>query len=274
VPFLIAAAIAGVNAVVAIRRLPETRSVVVGHAGATEDAQRVADLPSLDGPGLVEPAHLDLVSAGHHPTTAAGGDQEGAAAPDGDTRRTIVRLIVAAFTAVAAFAAFEATFSLLVEERFGLSLAATGAVFAVIGIELVVVQGLLVGPVSERLGERGTLMAGLGLNAVGLVLLVPDAGWATLVPAVGLLVLGQGLTTPTLSSAVAGRAASQRGRWLGWQQSAGALARVVGPAAAGALFGHVGPGVPYAVGAALMVVALAVVAGVAPASAEPHVTTT
>lgn len=263
VPFFLAALIAGVNALVAIKRLPETRPVGVVPVDAAVDAERVARLPSLEGPGLAEPAHLDLAP----PTSDAptGRDAASIAGPTTTARHAIVRLIVGAFSAVAAFAAFEATFSLLVEERFGLSLAATGAVFAVIGIELVVVQGLLVGPVSERLGERGTLVAGLAINTVGLVLLVPDLGWAGLVPAVGLLVLGQGLTTPTLSSAVAGLAGAQRGRWLGWQQSAGALARVVGPAAAGALFEHVGPGVPYAAGAALMVLAIAVVGGMAPA---------
>ena len=53
-----------------------------------------------------------------------------------------------------------------------------------------------------------------------------------------------------MSSAVAGRVpAERRGQALGLQQSAGGLARVVGPAAAGVLFGQVGVAVPYLVAA-------------------------
>jgi MFS transporter, DHA1 family, tetracycline resistance protein len=74
-----------------------------------------------------------------------------------------------------------------------------------------------------------------------------------------LLVLGQGLITPTLSSAVAGRAGARRGQWLGWQQAAGGVARVIGPAAGGALFQHVGVGAPYVVGAVVVGIALALV---------------
>ncbi|MGZ4784631.1 MAG: MFS transporter, partial [Acidimicrobiales bacterium] len=71
--------------------------------------------------------------------------------------------------------------------------------------------------------------------------------------------LGQGLITPTLSSAVAGRAGRARGSWLGWQQSAGGLARVLGPILAGAIFQHVGVGAPYVIGAVLALIALTLV---------------
>lgn len=258
VPFLLAAAISFVNALVAIRRLPETHpeAELDRWSEAAADAERVAGLPDLEGPGLVEPAHLDL--GPHH--GAAPGAPTGAA-PSTEQVAAIRRLIAAAAVGVVAFAGFEATFSLLAERRLDLSLAATGGVFAVVGILLVGVQGGLVGPVNDRLGERTTLVAGLAANAAGLVLLVPDAGWVLLAPGLVLLVVGQGLLTPTLSSAVAGRAGGERGRWLGWQQSAGAGARVVGPAAAGALFQHVGTGAPYAVGAVLMVLAVSLVVG-------------
>ena len=55
----------------------------------------------------------------------------------------------------------------------------------------------------------------------------------------------------------------------GWQQSAGGLARVVGPIAAGALFQWAGAGWPYALGAALALAALALLPS---ASATSRVT--
>jgi MFS transporter, DHA1 family, tetracycline resistance protein len=248
VPFYIAAAIAFVNAVLAIRRLPETKPAALG-----EVAEREAELEragTLDGP---QPGS---------PLEAA---PDRAESPGRVDRSGIIRLITVSFVGMIAFSGFEATFSLLTEERFGLKLSGTGAVFTVIGLALVVVQVSIIGRVNDRLGESGTLRIGLACNAAGLALLAVDGGWAALVPALALLVLGQGLITPTLSSAVAGRAGGERGTWLGWQQSAGGMARVVGPILAGLLFQHIGFGAPYAVGAVLVALALSLVP-TAPAS--------
>jgi multidrug resistance protein len=285
VPFFIAAGIAAVNGLIAIKRLPETARGVAGHpladpevvaararefaafeaaaAGTSTvvtaddgtiaaglDAERIAAEPALDGPGIVEPAHL---------ATPSGAAELAAADGAGVDRNAIVRLIILAFVAMTAFAGFEATFSLLAQERFGLALASTSAVFAAIGIVLVAVQGGLVHPVTTRLGERGTLRFGLVANALGLGLLAISLGWPGLIVSLLLLTVGQGLLTPTLSSAVAGRAGRQRGTWLGWQQSAGGLARVIGPIVAGSLFEFTGVGAPYVLGAVLALVALALI---------------
>ncbi|MCU1454688.1 MAG: hypothetical protein JWN46_2834 [Acidimicrobiales bacterium] len=223
VPFFIAATIAGVNAIVAMRRLPETHP---------------------DRTGRPDAAAGELA-----PTLRAGGLPAGA-----------LRLIVVAFIALFAFSGFETTFSLLLHDRFGLTIGSTGAVFAAVGLLLVFVQAGLVHPVTSRLGERGTIRLGLVLNGIGLVLLGIDGRWLTLVPALLGLVLGQGLVAPTMTSAVAGQAGpSARGRVLGYQQSAGALARAVGPAAAGVLYGRVAIPAPYLVGAAAVAVALLLV---------------
>ncbi|MTA45777.1 MAG: MFS transporter, partial [Actinobacteria bacterium] len=169
VPFFVAAAIAAVNALIALKRLPETARGVKGHplaradevalreaefAAALADAENIAAEPALDGPGIVEPAHGAL----HH---------ENADHTSADRRAEIIRLIVVAFVGVVAFSGFEATFSLLANNRYGLGLSATAAVFAGIGVVLVGVQGGLVGPVTHRLGEGGTLRFGLIANCFG-----------------------------------------------------------------------------------------------------------
>ncbi len=257
-PFFVAAAIALVNGVVALFRLPETAHGVAGHPKARPDAvaarqaefaaeaaaevEAIEAEPSLEGPGLAEPAHLGL----HHATHTSE-----------VVRMVIVRLIVVSFIGVVAFSGFEATFSLLANERFGLHLSSTAAVFAGIGVVLVGVQGGLVGPVTHRLGEMRTIRFGLFANVLGLGTLAIDLGWPGLVLALVLLTVGQGLLTPTLSAAIAGRSGRDTGVWLGWQQSAGGLARVVGPIAAGALFQWAGAGWPYALGAVLALAALA-----------------
>ncbi|MEJ5255297.1 MAG: MFS transporter [Acidimicrobiales bacterium] len=243
VPFFVAAAISFVNGLVAIRRLPETRPRLTaspaGHGPAGHDAEAIAAAPALDGPGIAEPAHL--------------------ATPNPIEVAVIVRLIVVAFVGMVAFSGFEATFALLAERRFDLHISSTAAMFTAIGLGLVGVQAGLVGPVTRRLGESRSLRVGLVANGVGLALLAVEGGWVSLAPALALLVVGQGIITPTLASAVSLKAREQRGEWLGWQQSAGGVARVIGPVAAGALFQHVGVGAPYLLGAALALVAVLLV---------------
>jgi multidrug resistance protein len=211
-PFVLAAVIAGANAVAALKRLPETH-------------------PS---PGPSRPA-LDPV-----PWRRAG----------------VSTLLAVAFVQLSAFSAFEGTFALFGERRLGLRLASTGGVFAAVGIALVIVQVRVLPAVIKRLGEAGTLRVGLVLNAAGLFVLAMVHSFATLVPALAALVLGQGLVSPTLSSILAGKvAADRRGGVLGVQQAVGGLARVVGPLAGGFAFQQLGVPVPYVAGAALMFLA-------------------
>jgi MFS transporter, DHA1 family, tetracycline resistance protein len=286
VPFYVAAAIAGINALVAIRRLPETHGPrAAGRPVAPPPGPSAAAADLVDDPSLLA-AELELAGTldGPQPGTpfdrgaAASGDSVGGPDDVGDRpagligridKQALIRLLVVSFVGMVAFSGFESTFALLTEDRFGLKEAGTGAIFTVIGLALVAVQVGVIGRVNERLGESGTLRVGLAANAAGLALLAVDGGWATLVPALALLVLGQGLITPTLSSAIAGRAARARGAWLGWQQSVAALARVAGPVLAGILFTQIGVGAPYVVGAVLVVGALTCVPSVARAVTPP-----
>src|SRR5688500_17171683 len=103
-PFFVAAAIAGINAVVAVKRLPETRPA-----------------PSLT---------RDVDTSGAHtPETAHN--------PQGFALSRLQRLVLVVFVATSAFTAFEATFALFGEDRFDLTIAGTSGVFVVIGLSLV-----------------------------------------------------------------------------------------------------------------------------------------
>ena len=169
------------------------------------------------------------------------------------------RLLLVTFVSLVAFSGFEATFSLLAEARFNLSESSTYGLFFLVGIGLVIVQGGAIHTVVVKLGELRTVRFGLACNAVGLSLVAVDAGWAPLTLALALLIVGQGLVAPTLSALVAGRAPTERrGEVLGIQQSAGGLARSVGPALGGYLFGQ-SISAPYLVGAALATMAIVLV---------------
>jgi MFS transporter, DHA1 family, tetracycline resistance protein len=223
-PFFVAAAIAGINAIVAVKRLPETRPV---------PSVRVVDASPPHGGSTVQNPMLSRVQ----------------------------RLVLVVFVATSAFTAFEATFALFGEDRFDLTIAGTSGVFVVVGLSLVFFQAGMVHPVVARLGELGTVRAGLFLNVVGFVLLADAHSWVVLAPALVLITAGQGLLTPALTSMVAGGARDdRRGAVLGMQQSASALARVAGPIVGTFLFGHVGVGAPFAAGAVLAVIAVALTA--------------
>ncbi len=235
-PFFLAAGVALVNAFVALVRVPETLPRLVMGA---EDAPAPA-------------AAVAAVASG-----AGDGDGDGGLT-DARRRTSLATYAVVMFLATAAFGGFEATFALLGQERFGWQEGAVAVVFVAIGIALVIVQAGLIGPAVERFGDLRVLRTALVLNAVGLVLLAAATSWPLLVPALALLVLGQGMATPTINALVADRARrGQRGQALGVQQSAGALARIVGPIVAGVLFQQVGIPAPYLVGAAGMGLACA-----------------
>lgn len=168
----------------------------------------------------------------------------------------LLRFVLLTFTAITAFSAFEATFALLGQVRYGMGESLVALVFAAVGIVLVFTQGVVVGPVVSRLGEQGTIRLGLILDLAGFLAIGASSRWSTLALGLMALAVGQGLVTPTLASVIAGVAPPNRsGAALGVQQSAGGLARVCGPVIGGALFAA-GAGLPFLVAAALTVTVL------------------
>jgi MFS transporter, DHA1 family, tetracycline resistance protein len=162
------------------------------------------------------------------------------------------------FQSTLAFVAFEATFSLFARREFSLGEVGVSVVFLCVGVVLVVIQGRVYGQLVERAGAARLFLAGSLVVSVGLACMALTGGWPLLVAGLALLTVGQGLVSPSITSLVA-RAApvDRRGRAMGQQQSAAALARVIGPVAATAVFQHVGIWTPFAAGAVLCVAAVA-----------------
>jgi MFS family permease len=148
----------------------------------------------------------------------------------------------------------ETTFALWALARFNWGPRQVGELFAMVGIVLVVIQGGLIGRLTQRFGEARMLLAGTITIGLGLALMA-----AAMTPVVGiaascLLALGMGMAQPSTSSLISREAsATEQGSVLGVNQSVGSLARLLGPAA-GVAFTIGGPSAPYILGAALMVV--------------------
>jgi MFS family permease len=167
-------------------------------------------------------------------------------------------LAVVGFITTFAFAAFEATFAIFGDRRFGLTEGSAAAVFLGVGLVLVTIQGGLYGRIVARWGVGATFRNGLILVMLGLLVLATAKTWPVLIVALFLLSVGQGCASPSITAIVSDLApAHQRGEALGLQQSAYAIARVIGPPIAGLLFDHAGVPSPYIAGAALCLVGIA-----------------
>ncbi|MBI4884011.1 MAG: MFS transporter [Actinobacteria bacterium] len=216
VPFYVAGVLALANALVAIVRLPETRS-------AATDA--TPSQPMRRGRHAATPALRQLATIG--------------------------------FITTVAFTAFEATFSLLGRHRFGFGERGSAFVFLGIGLLLVVIQGALYGRLAKRFGVNALYVGGVVLLVAGLAATSVSTVWPLLIAAVVLLSVGQGVASPSISSLVSEVAPPERrGEAMGFQQSAYAVGRIVGPPTAGWMFDHVGVWSPYAVAAGLCAVAV------------------
>ncbi len=165
-------------------------------------------------------------------------------------------LVIVFFLTTFSFACFETTLGLLVARNFGLDFQGKDAstianLFAYCGILGVLAQGGLIGRLLKLLGE-GKLIA-LSLVMVGLALapLPFLTTWGPLLGVLALLSIGSSLTRPPVFGLISRLApVDEQGATLGVAQSAGSLARILGPLFAGSLF-FINPAWPYLACAAL-----------------------
>ena len=152
-----------------------------------------------------------------------------------------------------AFSTLQPTLSLLASERFTMGTREAGYLFALLGVVSAVVQGGLVRRVVPRTGERRLLLASSLPFASGLVLMGVSETVPVFLAGLILVGVGYGGAIPSILGLLSRAVEPERqGATLGLGQSVGSLARVVGPAMAGALF-DVRLAFPYLAGALLIV---------------------
>jgi multidrug resistance protein len=160
------------------------------------------------------------------------------------------------FLGTMGFAGFTTIFPLFLENPLGLTAVYAGGMFALVGMVSAGVQGALIGPMVERYGEQVNAAIGGTLLSAGVIAM--GLGQSILATILSLVAvgLGWGLLAPSLQSLVSRRAmANEQGEVLGVNQSASALARVIGPVAAGWAYGALGPGMGFVAGGLLIAAA-------------------
>jgi MFS transporter, DHA1 family, tetracycline resistance protein len=175
------------------------------------------------------------------------------------TQPTLLLILALYFIVTMAFSAFEATFALFTEARFGFTAASIGFLFAFIGAIIALIQGVLIGRVVKHVGEQRIIPTAILGIAIGIGMLTVVWSVPTLLVALGLLAMGMGFNNPSLSSMVSKLShQDDQGGILGLASSLASLGRVVGPAWGGYLYDAYGMTTPYLSAAGLMFVAFAV----------------
>jgi multidrug resistance protein len=140
------------------------------------------------------------------------------------------------FCLIAGFSMMTTIYALFLYHRFALDELHTGALLAMVGLIGAFIQGGLIGRLVKRFGEARLATAGTVILSLSLFALPLASGLATLIVYSAGVAVGNSLLMPTLMG-IASQCVDQdwQGRALGLLQSAGALARWIGPAIAGLL---------------------------------------
>ncbi len=160
--------------------------------------------------------------------------------------RRLVIVLVLYFCTFLYMTTMQVALALLAKERLGWGESQVGNVFALFGVVMLVTQGGLIGWIARTFGQVRVVAGGALVSAAGLTTIAFAFHFAPLLTGLLLLAFGLGVTQPLLSSIAAECAGSeQRGAVLGFAQSAGGVARTVGPTLSGFLFEGIGSGAPF-----------------------------
>jgi len=178
-------------------------------------------------------------------------------------------LILIFFLATFAFSCFETTLPLLVNDNFNLGITVDEtkpamtvvSVFVFCGVIAVFIQGGVIGRLVKLFGEPKLIALSLVLTGVSLALLpfirgegqlkwlavlrLADWPWIKMLLTLALLAIGSSLTRAPVFGLLSNLTpANEQGATIGVAQSAGALARILGPLFAATLYLRI-PMLPY-----------------------------
>ena len=171
------------------------------------------------------------------------------------------RLCVLNLTFSAAVTQLEVIFAYFMKDRFGWDAPRVAILLVGMAVLMGGVQGGGMKALAARFAERSLAAGGSLLLAISLLAVPFAPGLAWLVGALGLAAVGRAVVQPSLLSLVSATAgARERGLAMGVFQSAGSLARVVGPVAAGVLY-DLDHASPFLLAALLLVVGSALARG-------------
>lgn len=162
------------------------------------------------------------------------------------------------FLATFCFTCFESTFPLLLSRQYGDTVhdyKKVALLFTYCGLVSAIVQGGLIGMLVRRFGEQRLIFVSLIILAVSLALLPFQREMVGLLLALGLFSIGSGINRPPVFGLISIHSpAAEQGATLGVAQSAGSLARIIGPIFATSFYPDT-PAMPYLICGGIALVA-------------------
>lgn len=175
------------------------------------------------------------------------------------SRPRVRSAILIFFVTTLAVTQMEATFALYMLDEFHYNARQAGVMLGAVGLIMVVIQGGLIGRASKKYGEVALISFGSVALGVGLVGFGLAPSLRLVMTALGAMAIGQGFLNPSLSSLCSKAAESNRkGATMGFYHSAGSMARVIGPPAAGLFYDKLGHHSPFTIAGVFMLVAFAI----------------
>ena len=174
-------------------------------------------------------------------------------------------LLLVDFLYWSTFAVYQTTFALYGQRRFGWDATHIGYILASFGLLGVVIQTHVVGPVTRALGDRRTLVVGLGCATTGLA--VGSLAGSIPVFVLGLVptALGMGLCNPTLTALISRSVGpAEQGLVQGAAGALESLGRTGGPIWGNVVLEHYGEGTTYGAAAVAFAATLVLAAGSRP----------
>ena len=155
----------------------------------------------------------------------------------------------------------ESTFFYFMNDRFGYSLSQVAFILVAMAVLMAGIQGGGIRSLAARFGERSLLITGLAMLALSFPLVPAAGGLIFLMLALSLSAIGRAISQPPMTSIISMRTAQDnRGTLMGAFQSSAALARILGPVAAGLLYVY-SLSAPFILGGLLFLLAAMITLG-------------
>lgn len=152
---------------------------------------------------------------------------------------------------------FQGMIGLYFVDKFGSGTQQVSSIWMLMGLILIVAQGVLVGPLSKKLGELSIIKIGLFGGALGFALVAVALNYLTAMVALGFFILSVALIGPALNSYISGFAGRQQGAVMGLNSASTSLGRILGPLWGGYIY-DVNISYPFFSGAATLALGLLV----------------
>jgi DHA1 family multidrug resistance protein-like MFS transporter len=144
--------------------------------------------------------------------------------------------LIQAFIVMAGLTFFFGIFGLYALERFNYGTQQVGVIFTVLGLMMAVGQGLLVGPLTKRVGDVAVMKLGFLLSALGLItMMLADRFWL-LLAATAFFSLSNALVSPSISALTSKRTQMDQGVTMGFSNAFSSLGRIIGPPLGGVVY--------------------------------------